>query len=532
MAHKRSITSGVAVLLALLLSCAPGAETGGPRLVVAALDSDPGHLNPAITTGGGVHTASEILYNGLVRLDSLGVAQPDLAERWEVLDGGRRYRFFLRRDVRWHDGERFDAQDVAYTFQEVLLEYHSRTRASLGGVLSEVRILDPHTVEFQLDAPYAPLLLQLNVTEAPILPAHVYAGSDPLTNPANRAPVGTGPFRFVEFGVGEIRYAAYEDFHDGRPELDGIVLRVIPDPGTAVIALEAGEVDFLFTVPGPERARLLSDDRFRLIETTRGAGGSNCVNTLVFNLDRPLFADRGLREAVAHAVDREQIVERVLFGGGKVAEAPISSGIPFAHAPGLPIPDHNPERARRLLDQLGWIEGDTGFRTAAGVGSVEPGAPLRFDFAHMPGYSGYGDLLRAQLRTVGIELRPRTLEPAVFVETVFVHRNFDTSVIAYCNGPDPEIGVRRQYLSANIGPVPFSNGAAYRNPRIDSLFDAARSAQSLEDRGRLYAEIQMAAVEDLPYFWLTESVSTRAHTSRCTGFTGDGHYARAARCSS
>lgn len=499
-------------------------------MLVAAIDVDPGHLNPAITTSGGVHTASEILYNGLVRLDDDGAPQPDLAEGWEVLDGGRRYRIFLRRDVRWHDGEAFDAEDVVFTFEELLLRFHSRTRASLGGLLQSVTALDAHTVEFVLTAPYGPLLQQLDVTEAPIIPAHLFRGSDPLTHPSNRSPVGTGPFRFVAYEPGAIRYAANDDFFGGKPRLDALVLRLIPDEGTAAIALEAGDVQWLFGVPGPARERLARSELVRFLETTNGSGGSNCVNTLVFNLERPLMGELRMRQALAHGVDREQIVDRVLFGAGIVAAAPISSGIPWAHAPDLPVPGHDRDRSRALLDSLGWLAGDRGLRASSGVPGVEDGTSLSIDFLHMPGFTEYGDILRAQLREVGVDLRPRSLEPAFFAEAVFVERDFDTAIVSYCNGPDPEVGVRRQYISSNIGPVPFSNGAAYRNATVDSLFDAARGAPDREERGRIYRQIQSVAVADLPYFWLTESVTTRAYSARCGGFSGDGHWARDAWC--
>jgi peptide/nickel transport system substrate-binding protein len=526
----RLTRTAAVLILGLACACAPSDETRRSSILVVAIGSAPGHLNPAITTGGGVHTASELLYNGLLRLDALLVPQPDLAESWEVLDGGRRYRFHLRRDVRWHDGEAFGAEDVAYTLSEVLVQYHSRTRASLGAVLSDVQVIDEHTVDIVLDSPYAPLLQQLDVTEAPILPAHVFRGTDPLTNPANRAPIGTGPFRFEVFTSSEIRYAANEEFFDGRPALDGVVLRVIVDPGTSVIALESGEVDWLFGVPGPDLPRISAMNDIRLLETSRGAGGSNCVNTLVFNLERAPFSDVRMRRAIAHAIDRSQIVERVLFDAGHVAAAPISSGIPWAHRPGLQIPDHDPSAAEALLEEMGWVTGPDGMRVAEGVSGVADGTALEFDFTHMPGFVAYGDVLRAHLRRVGIALRPLTLEQASFAETVFVDRNFDTSIVSYCNGPDPEIGVRRQYISSNIGPIPFSNGAAYSNARVDSLFDAARAGSTLVERGRIYGEIQEIAVRDLPYFWLTESISIRAYRTRCTGFTGDGHYARTARC--
>src|SRR5262245_41125021 len=119
------------------------------RTLVAAIGDDPGHLNPAITTNGGVHTAAGLLYDGLLTLDDSLRPQPALAERWEVEDGGARYRFHLRRGVRWHDGQPFTSADVQFTFDSVLLRFHARTRASVGPALLRIDVPDSFTVEFQ-----------------------------------------------------------------------------------------------------------------------------------------------------------------------------------------------------------------------------------------------------------------------------------------------------------------------------------------------------------------------------------------------
>ncbi|MEO7520394.1 MAG: ABC transporter substrate-binding protein, partial [Gemmatimonas sp.] len=245
-------------LVAIAAGCDGDHRIPGPRsTLVAALDGDPGHLNPAITTNGGIHTASGLLYDGLLTFDSAMAPRPALAVRWETLDGGARYVFHLRPGVRWHDGKPFVAADVKFTFDSLLLRFHARTRASMAPALMGVDALDDSTVQFRFRRPYAPLLQQLDVVEAPILPMHVYAGQDPLRNPANRAPVGTGPFRFVSYSANsEIRYAANGDYFGGAPRVRDLILRVIPDAGSRVIALEAGEVDWLYSVPGAERARL------------------------------------------------------------------------------------------------------------------------------------------------------------------------------------------------------------------------------------------------------------------------------------
>jgi peptide/nickel transport system substrate-binding protein len=500
--------------------------------LVAAISGDPGGLNPAITTSGGTHTASELLYNGLVGLSPDGEPVPELASSWEIEEDGALYRFELRDDVTWHDGEPFTADDVVYTFNEVLLELHSRTAASVGAAVESIEATGDHTVEFRFSTPYAPLLQQLNVTEAPIVAEHIYAGTDPQTNEANNDPVGTGPFRFVSYDPdSEIRFERNPDyFEDGLPHLEQVVMRVVPDDGAAVVAFEAGELDWLWSVPGPDQPRLEQEPDVEFIRTGINPGGANCIMTVSFNLERPLLSDVRTRQAIAHALDRDQFLERVLFGQGRVAEAPIHSGITAAQASGLDLPGYDVARSEQLLDDAGWRQDGDGTRAADGVDGVDDGTPLAFEFLHFPNFAQYGELLRAQLAEVGAEVKLVPLEPPVFAERVFTDRAFDTNIISYCNGTDPEIGVRRMYTSDNIGPVPFSNAAAYSNETVDQLFDQAQTTIDAEERRQVYQQIQEIAVEELPYFWLVETESVRAHRSRCSDFGIAGHFAKTASC--
>ncbi len=506
------------------------AAAAGGTLVVA-ISSDPGHLNPAITTSGGTHTASELLYNGLVGLDDDLNPIPELAESWDISDDGRTYTFTLRDDVTWHDGEPFTSADVKFSFEEVLLQFHARTRASMATSLESIEAPDDTTVVFDFAEPYGPLLLQLDVTEAPIVAKHIYEGTDPLEAPANLEPVGTGPFKFVSYTPeSEIRFAANDDYFRGRPALDEIVQRIFPDSASSVIALERGEVQWLWGVPGPDQERLSSDESIEFLRTNRNPGGANCIMTVGFNLENPILADRNVRLAIAQALDRNAFLERVLFNEGRVAEAPISSGIGWAHADGLDLPTYDVAAAADLLEEAGWVAGDNGSRTAQGVDGVEDGTPLAIDFLHFPTFARYGELYRTQLAEVGIDVELVALEPPVFVERVFTDRDFDTLIISYCNGTDPEIGVRRMYDSSQIGPVPFSNAAAYTNADVDALFTQAVQTIDLDERGDLYRQIQEIVVEDLPYFWLVETEATRAYSAQCSGFIPYAQFAESATC--
>jgi peptide/nickel transport system substrate-binding protein len=497
-------------LLALVCAaCTPDAATPGraPVTLVVAQSGDPGALNPAVTTSGATHPVTDQIFNGLVGLDEDLAPVPELAEAWTIENGGRTYRFVLRQDVRWHDGEPFTSADVKFTFEEALLAYHSRTRAALEGVIDAIETPDPHTVVFHLTRPYSPLLQRLDVVEASIIPRHQYAGHDLLSGEPTRRPIGTGPFRFVSYAPADrvVLERNPEYFRRGLPGVDRLVFRIMPNHTTAVAALERGDVDLISTVPGPDIDRLQAQPGIEVVAGTGGSGGSLCQDVLIPNLARPPLDDRHVRRAIAHAIDRRFIVERVYFGQGRPATGPISHLMAWAYAPDVRQYPHDPAEAETLLD-------------AAGVRRGRDGVRFGMTFTHASHHQRLGQALREQLRRVGITLDLRTLDFNAAVEQVFVKKTFDLGLASYCNGADPDIGVRRVYVSSNIGPYPFSNGAGYRNPRIDELFEQATMDTDRERRRTVYGEIQRILAEDVPYFWLIDSEMLRAHRTTFTGF--------------
>jgi len=523
-------------------STAAAQPVRGGTLVVA-IQSDPGSLNPAVTSQGAVHTASEMMFNGLVGWGADGKPAPELAEKWTVEGNGTTYRFTLRDNVKWHDGQPFTSDDVKFTFEKALLPWHSRTKASLGSAGVTIEAPDDRTVVFRVPQPYGPLLQQLNVTEAPIIPRHVYEGcadiSTPAACPANKAPVGTGPFKLDSYTINEIKMSrnpAY--FRPGLPYLDGMVERVIPDTGTQILALENKEVDWVGTVPGADVARVTKNSALSTAPAPRGSGGGNCITTLIFNLKPPagripFFADLRVRQAVWAATNRQQAFQNVQFGLGKVADAPIHSGIGFAHATGISLPSFDVGRAKSLLDSAGWKEEGKGPRVARGVANVPDGTEFKIDWHGFVGdQTTYGEQLRGQFKDVGIDLTVKTQDSNTLAADVFAKREFDTSAASYCNGDDPEIGVRRQYDSRQISPAAFSNGAGYSNPDADRLLDQAAREVDPAKRGTLYRQLQEIAVRDLPYLWLAESVNVRAFNAKCSGFNQEntGLFAEGAFC--
>ena len=506
----------------------PSAEEPEPEAVedsvhggtlVIALSDDPGHFNPGITTGFNVHAVTGSIFNGLVELDDNANPHPDLAEDWDVNDDSTQYTFHLAEGVRWHDGEPMTSADVKFTFENILLNYHSRTKGGLSGILESIDTPDDTTVVFNFTQPYAALLQRLNSTEAPILPKHIYEGVDDVqTAEANLAPVGTGPFMLESYDIDNeitlVRNDGY--FKEGLPYLDRVVFRVIPDQNTQVLALEEGEVDYIWRVPGGEIERLGGHDAIALHNINSGPGGGFCIPTLTFNSDREVFSDLRVRQAIAHAVNREQLLAQVIFGQGRVATGPINSQMAFAYTDDVTTYPYDVSRANALLDEAGYASDGTRF-------SIDL---LVFSFGVFPKYA---EVMRQNLAEVGIDVEVMPLDRSAFIPKVFTERDFDTNIISYCNNTDPSIGVARMYISSNIGDIPFSNGAAYVNPQIDELFDAAASTPDVARRGELYGEIQKILTAELPYLWLLETQFTAGSGANVRGLQANsGHVAETA----
>ena len=477
---------------------ATAAPPRGGTLVVA-VTADPGHFNSGISTAGGTHAVADNLYNGLVFLDDKLDPKPDLADSWTVSPDGKTYTFKLHPGVKWHDGQPFSSADVKFTFEEVLLKYHARTKAGLEAVLDGIDTPEANTVVMRFKQPYGPLLQRLDMVEAPMLPKHVYEDQDPTKADANLKPVGTGPWKLAEYVKGDrVRMVRNEQYYKpGLPYLDELVFRIIPQPTTAALALEQGEVDFLGSVPGPDLARLRQNPDLTFAQHAAGGGGSFCEETMIYNLSRPPLDKVEVRQALAHAIDRDEILKNVYFGQGRVATSAIASSVTWAHNPNAPKYPLDRAKANTLLDQAGLPRGADGTR-------------FKLQFVHATSYSKTGEAIRQQLAQVGIDFQLMPMEVNAANEREFVQKDFDVGFASYCNGPDPEIGVRRMYVSSNIGSILFSNGAGYRNAEVDKLFDMAAASVDRAERARLYGQIQDIVGRDLPYWWLVETENVRA----------------------
>jgi peptide/nickel transport system substrate-binding protein len=503
-------TTASAVTTAAAPATTSAAQAGTPKrggTVVVVSASDPGSLNPAITTSGAIHPITDQIYNGLVGLDDKLNPVPELAKSWQISDGGKVYTFQLQPNVKWHDGVAFTSDDVKFTFEQGLLKFHSRTKAGLEGVLDKIETPDPLTVVFRFKQPYSPLLQRLDVVEASIIPKHIYEGKNMMTDPANLKPIGTGPFKFVDYIKGDhITLERNPDyFRAGFPYLDKVIFRIITNATTATQALEQGEVDYISSVSGSDLARLQKNPSITLVQGYGGSGGSLCQDTLIPNMTKAPFDKLEVRQAFYQALDRQFILDKVYFGQGSVSTGPISQQMTWAYSPNVKAYSYDPAAANKLLDQAGMAKGADGIR-------------FKVTFTAAPNFARLAEAMRDQLKQVGIQLDLESLDTAAAVDKVFIKKNFDLGIASYCNGSDPEIGVRRAYVSTNIGPISFSNGAGYKNPQVDKLLDQAIAVTDRADRAKIYAEMQKIIVDDVPYFWLVDSQGYRGFRSNFQGF--------------
>jgi len=329
-------------------ACSPQAPGGVPAgsgaaepahgdILVEGSIGDASNLIPLLASDSTSHEIAGLVFNGLIKYDKDVHIVGDLAESWEISRDGLVITFHLRKGVRWHDGKPFTAHDVLYTYQVTV---DPKTPTAYAGDFLKVKkaeVLDDHTFRATYDRPFAPALMSWSVG---ILPRHLLEGRDITTSPLGRHPIGTGPYRFKEWVAGQkIVLVSNPDYFEGRPYIDGYILRIIPDTATMFLELRANGIDRMGLTP-LQYTRQTENNLFR--ENYRKYRYLSFAYTYMgYNLKNPLFADKRVRQALAHAVNREEIIDGVLLGLGKPANGPYKPGT-WAHNPNVRTYSHDP----------------------------------------------------------------------------------------------------------------------------------------------------------------------------------------------
>lgn len=479
--------------------------------LVYALGGDPPHLNIAITSDLNAQQVATQIFSQVLRVDKDANVTGDLAESWTMSPDGLAYTFKIRSNVKWHDGRPLTAEDVRWALTEINMKYNPTASTSFAAV-DKMEAPDTTTLIIRMKQPF-PAFIPWSFVNQWIYPKHIYEGTDPRQNERNhRNPIGSGPFLFKEWVRGShvIMERNPNYYKKDLPYLDRVVARFIPDHGSRVLALETGEIDYIsiYGLP-PSAAQGLSkkSDVSVVTHRTRVNYGGIMAH---MNLRNQYLQSKQVRQAIYTAINRDVLVERAAAGLAERASSPVSSlHKPWFNPEVAKKYAYDPKKAEALLDSAGFKRGAAGKRFSVRISyaRTDQGGALH----------SAAEIMREQLRDVGIELVLDPKDYAVWMEGAHLKWDFDMSMGSYQTGPDPAIAVSRLYITKNIQKLMGRNLMGYSSAKVDEIFDAAEGELDLQKRIVMYHQVQEILTEDVPALWLWDRVSTLAHRNRVKG---------------
>lgn len=488
--------------------CPPvkGEPAYGDLLIQGSI-GDASNLIPMLASDSASHDISALIFNGLLKYDQNLTLVGDLAESWEVSGDGLTITFKLRKGVKWQDGQEFTAEDILFGFQTII---NSNTRTAYAGDFKEVKeavVVDRHTFRVIYNRPFAPGLSSWG--SLVVLPKHLLAGQDINTTPFSRNPIGTGPYVFKEWKTGEkIVLRANPTYFQGRPWLDGFIYRIVPDPATMFLELKSGGLDFMGLTP-LQYSRQTDTYKMRR-DFCKYKYLAFAYTYLGYNLKDWKFQDRRVRQAITHAINKEELIEGVLLGLGLVATGPYKPDTTW-YNPNVKKYPHDPEQAKRLLAEAGW-------KTPGTAGILQKdGRPFEFTILTNQGNetrAKSAEIIQRRLKMVGIQVKIRTVEWAAFINEFIDKKNFETVMLGWTLGQDPDI--YDIWHSSKVGPKEL-NFISYKNPEVDTLLEKGRHTFDQKVRKACYDRIQEILAEDQPYTFLYVPYALPVISSRFHG---------------
>lgn len=493
-AHFRSRWA-IATVLALALGPAvaqtPNFDPNG--VVNLATNADP-TLNP--WTPGAViesNLVNTLVFDQLVRYSPKDLSPaPALATSWKAAADGLSWTFTLRRGVTWHDGRPFTADDVAFTFNDVILNKKlAAQNSSTFGPVRTVEVVNPTTVRFVLTTPFSSLPYYL-AYYAGILPKHVLGSAENPLQVASfnkRSPVGTGAFRVAEFAPGSyVRLVRNERYWGGAPKVASVVMKVVPDLNTQMAQAISGELDMV-SVTNP--ALLAGAERNPALKLVRQSASQYYFVAL--NQNDARFRDARVRQALLYAIDRKAMIESVLRGYGTVSNGPIAPLLKSFYVKDVPQYAYDPARARTLLRQAGWVPGPDGVL-------VKDGKPFEVDVpTGQLSYLVPATLLVQQYwKAIGVKANVKVLEWNAYIQQMFVNRQYQATLAWWSTPPTPDVSPYYLSSAADKG----NNIPNVKNAALDKLLDDGRKASNVQQQVLVYRRLQRLLADELPYLYL------------------------------
>jgi peptide/nickel transport system substrate-binding protein len=492
-----------AVIFIILFNTIAAAAPESGDMYVASSIGDASYLNPVLATDQASGSINNLIYNGLLKYDKDLKITGDLAESWEVGAGGLTITFHLRPNVKWHDGKPFTAKDVLFTYNKLV---DPRVKTPYGAdylLVKTISAINPLTVRVTYKQPFAPALESWMIG---IVPEYVFTNTDFNSAPANRAPIGTGPFLFKEWKTDEkIVLAANPNYFEGKPFINKYVLRIIPDQSVEFLELRQQNIDEMGLTPDQYRAYkefFTSYNRFNY--------PSFSYVYMAFNQQNPLYKKHDFRLAIASALDKTQIIDGVLLRMGKAATGPF---VPqsWAHDPEVKDFPFDPQKARELLKALG-------FQDINNDGFLEyKNQPWALTIMTNQGNKMRQltcEIIQSQLKAVGLKVNIRVVEWSAFIHQFIDKKNFDCVVLGWSLGRDPD-----QYAiwhSSQSGEGQY-NFISYSNPKVDALLERGRRTFAQSERQKIYRTLHKELHDDIAYIFLYYPLSLPAVHKRFVG---------------
>lgn len=498
----RSIFIGAVFLLFSLSACDNLQEAGLPGVekvltpeygdtFIEASIGDASILLPVLASDSASSDINGLLYNGLVRYDKNLVPEGELAESWEISADNLTITFHLRKGVKWHDGAPFTSADVKFNYELYVDPKTPTAYAESFKQVTRVETPDPYTFVAHYEKPYAPALISWGMS---VHPKHLLAGQEVTKSSLARKPIGTGPYKLADWQAGEkIVLEANPDYFEGQPYIKRVVYRIIPDISTQFLELQTGSLDFMGLAPlqfdrqtdTPAFRRLYNKFRYLNFGYTY----------LGYNLNRPLFQDKKVRQALAYAINKEELIEGVLLGYGAVATGPYKPDT-WVHNADVPRYDYSPEKARELFQAAGWTDSD-------GDGVLDKnGRKFAFTIVTNQGNdlrSKTGEIIQRRFKDVGVEVKLRVIEWATFLKEFINPGNFDATILGWTGGPEPD--QFNIWHSSKIGPRQL-NFIGFKNAEVDQLLEEGRRVFPPQQRKAYYDRFQEILAEEQPYTFL------------------------------
>jgi peptide/nickel transport system substrate-binding protein len=459
---------------------------------------DASYLNPILASDSASAAINSLVFNGLTKYDKDLNLVGDLAEKWEIKDGGKEIIFYLKKNVFWHDGERFTSKDVKFTYEKLISPSIKTPYSSDFILIKKCEVIDDYTIKFVYKEPFVPTLESWGIG---IIPKHIFDTEkyDFHKHPANRSPIGTGPYKFKRWITDEkIELEVNENYFEGRPYISKYVFRVVPDQSVQFLELLNESIDSMNLTPDQFFAY---EEFFKSYK--KFSYPSFSYTYLGFNLKNPLFKDKKVRQAIAYAINKQEIINAILLGKGKTATGPFP---PQSWAYNEEVKDfeYNPKKAKELLVESGWFYNEQKkvlqrIEYANGKKQIRN---FKFTLITNQGNKSrqlIAEVIQKQLKDIGIEVEILILEWSIFINNYITPRNFDAVILGWSLSRDPDQFSIWHSSQKNPGQYNF---VSYENPEVDKLLELGRKEFNFEKRKKIYQRIHQIIHDDVPYVFL------------------------------